>query len=238
MKLKNKLSLDYWQRKLYVSKIYQKFFLNEKELKKKIFTSIYKSQHWVQGQNKLSNQYISVSGHGSNLGTDQFYNLKDNLNKILVNYNISSILDMPCGDFLWMNEILKDKKIKYIGVDIVDDLTQKNVSKYQNDETIFIVDDIVDYFHKDMVDLVLIRDLFIHINNKDISTILKNLKNFNFKYLAVNSYSNSNNTDVITGQHRKVNLLIEPFNLPKPVYFFKDYENDKFVYLYEKKQIF
>ena len=238
MKLKNKLSLDYWQRKLYVSKIYQKFFLNEKELKKKIFTSIYKSQHWVQGQNKLSNQNISVSGHGSNLGTDQFYNLKDNLNKILVNYNISSILDMPCGDFLWMNEILKDKKIKYIGVDIVDDLIQKNISKYQNDETIFIVDDIVDYFHKDMVDLVLIRDLFIHINNKDISTILKNLKNFNFKYLAVNSYSNSNNTDVITGQHRKVNLLIEPFNLPKPVYFFKDYENDKFVYLYEKKQIF
>jgi hypothetical protein len=83
----------------------------------------------------------------------------------------------------------------------------------------------------------LIRDLFIHINNKDIATILKNLKNFDFKYLAVNSYSNRNNTDVITGQHRKVNLLIEPFNLPKPIYSFKDYENDKFVFLYEKKQI-
>ena len=133
MKLKNKLSLDYWQRKLYVSKIYQKFFLNEKELKKKIFTSIYKSQHWVQGQNKLSNQYISVSGHGSNLGTDQFYNLKDNLNKILVNYNISSILDMPCGDFLWMNRVIsQNNNIKYLGLDIVSDLISENITNYKN----------------------------------------------------------------------------------------------------------
>ena len=238
MKFKKKLNLNYWLRKLFVSKIYQRFFFNKKILKKKIFTTIYKSQHWVQDHDKLSHQYISISGHGSNLGTDQFYNLKDNLNKIITNYKINSILDMPCGDFLWMNEILKDKKIKYIGIDIVDDLISKNISKYQNEETIFIADDIVDYFHKDLVDLILIRDLFIHINNKDISTILKNLKNFNFKYLAVNSYSNDNNTDVVTGQHRKVNLLIEPFNLLKPLFFFKDHENDKYVFLYEKNQIF
>jgi len=84
---------------------------------------------------------------------------------------------------------------------------------------------------------VLIRDLFIHISNKDIIKIITNLKDFDFKYLAVNCYSNENNKDVVTGQHRKVNLLIPPFNLPKPIYSFKDYENDKFVFLYEKKQI-
>ena len=81
MKLHKKLNLDYWKRKIFVSKIYQKFFYNNKNLNKKIFTSIYKSGHWIQGQNNLSKENISVSGHGSNLDTDQFYNLKNNMNK-------------------------------------------------------------------------------------------------------------------------------------------------------------
>ena len=237
MKLQKKLNLDYWKRKIFVSKIYQKFFYNNKNLKKEIFTSIYKSGHWIQGQNNSSKENISVSGHGSNLYTDQFYNLKDNMNKILEKYRIESILDMPCGDFLWINEVIKNKKIDYLGIDIVDELIEKNISKYQSKKTKFQVNDIVEYSHRGLVDLVLIRDLFIHISNKDIAKIIKNLKDFDFKYLAVNCYLNENNKDVVTGQHRKVNLLIPPFNLPEPIYSFKDYENDKFVFLYEKKQI-
>jgi SAM-dependent methyltransferase len=237
MNLKKKLNLDYWKRKIFVSKIYQKFFNNKKNLNREIFTSIYKSGHWVRNQNNSSQGKISISGPGSNLGTDQFYDLKDNMNKILEKYRIESILDMPCGDFLWINEVIKNKNIDYLGIDIVDELIEKNISKYQNKKTNFQVKDIVEYSHKGLVDLVLIRDLFIHISNKDIAKIIKNLKDFDFKYLAVNCYSNENNKDVATGQHRKVNLLIPPFNLPKPIYSFKDYENDKFVFLYEKKQI-
>ena len=237
MNLKKKLNLDYWKRKIFVSKIYQKFFNNKKNLNREIFTSIYKSGHWVRNQNNSSQGKISISGPGSNLGTDQFYDLKDNMNKILEKYRIESILDMPCGDFLWINEVIKNKKIDYLGIDIVDELIEKNISKYQNKKTNFQVKDIVEYSHKGLVDLVLIRDLFIHISNKDIAKIIKNLKDFDFKYLAVNCYSNEINKDVATGQHRKVNLLIPPFNLPKPIYSFKDYENDKFVFLYEKKQI-
>lgn len=56
--------------------------------------------------------------------------------------------------------------------------------------------------------------------------------------MALNSYNNEENKDVIIGQHRKVNLLIDPFNLNKPIYSFKDYENDKFIFLYEKKILF
>ena len=37
------------------------------------------------------------------------------------------------------------------------------------------------------------------------------------------------------GNHRKVNLLIEPFNLNQPLEYFKDFENDKFIFLYDKK---
>ena len=60
---------------------------------------------------------------------------------------------------------------------------------------------------------MLIRDLFLHIKNFDIIKIISNLKSMNVKYLALNSYNNKSNLDVTIGQHRKVNLLIEPFNL-------------------------
>jgi hypothetical protein len=62
-------------------------------------------------------------------------------------------------------------------------------------------------------DLILIRDLFIHIPNSDIKKILQNIKKIDFKYVALNSYNNKINEDVVVGKHRKINLLIEPFNL-------------------------
>ena len=88
-----------------------------------------------------------------------------------------------------------------------------------------------------MFDLILIRDLFIHIKNSDISQIIQNVKQMNFRYVALNSYNNETNKDVIEGQHRKINLLIEPFNLKKPTYFFKDHEEDKFIFIYDKKNL-
>ena len=142
---------------------------------------------------------------------------------------------MPCGDFLWFHEIIEDKNIRYVGVDIVDELIEANKKRYQNKNFNFINDDIVNFNTSDQFDLILIRDLFIHIQNSDIKKIIQNLNKMNFSYVALNSYNNKINHDVIVGKHRKVNLLVEPFNLGKPLEFFKDYEDDKFIFLYEKK---
>ena len=81
---KNKFGSDYWLRKIYTSKFFQFLTTNNSKLKKKVFTSIYKSNHWVQDEDILSNDCLSVSGHGSNLNTNQFNNLfiKNGLKKI------------------------------------------------------------------------------------------------------------------------------------------------------------
>ena len=105
MKHKNKFNINYWLRKFYTSAIYQKLNPNKDKIKKQVFTSIYKSNHWVQKDNTLAKNSISVSGHGSNIDTNQFFNLKKIFTKIIDNKNINSILDMPCGDFLWFHEI-------------------------------------------------------------------------------------------------------------------------------------
>ena len=112
MVYKNRLNINYWLRKIYVSKLFQSLFFNKNKLRKKIFTSIYKSNHWVQNGEQLPEEFVSVSGHGSNTNTKQFYNLVSNFTKIIENYEIKSILDMPCGDFLWIKDMIKKKKIK------------------------------------------------------------------------------------------------------------------------------
>ena len=235
MSYKNKFNINYWLRKFYTSNIYQKLVTNNDEIHKQVFTSIYKSNHWVQDDHILPKNSISVSGHGSNINTNQFFNLQKIFTKIIIDKDINSVLDMPCGDFLWFYEIIKNKNIDYLGIDIVKELIEANRRKYQNKNFSFINYDIVNFDTNKKFDLILIRDLFIHIQNSDIKKIIKNVEKINFKYIALNSYSNKVNKDVIIGKHRKVNLLIEPFNLNQPLEYFKDFENDKFIFLYDKK---
>ena len=237
MKHKNRLNINYWLRKIFTSTIYQKLNPNKDKIKKQVFTSIYKSNHWVQKDETLSKDSMSVSGHGSNINTNQFFDLKENFTKMIDDKQINSVLDMPCGDFLWFYEIIKHKNIDYVGVDIVDELIEANKIKYQNKNFNFINEDIVNFNTDKKFDLILIRDLFIHIQNSDIKQIFQNLNKINFRYVALNSYNNKVNQDVVVGNHRKVNLLIEPFNLEKPLEYFKDYEDDKFIFIYEKKNL-
>ena len=71
------------------------------------------------------------------------------------------------------------------------------------------------------------RDFFIHINNSEIQIILDKIKKLNINYFATESYSVEKNFDVLTGNHRKINLKINPFNLSNPIYSFNDFEKDK-----------
>tara|TARA_Y100000389_G_C17415546_1_gene493466 strand:- start:581 stop:1297 length:717 start_codon:yes stop_codon:yes gene_type:complete len=237
MSYKNKFDINYWLRKIYTTKIFQLLPISNTLIKKKIFTTIYKSKHWVQNSSLLPKEFISTSGHGSNINTKQHNELTFNFLELIKNYKINSILDMPCGDFLWIKNIIQNNKINYLGVDIVDELIANNKKLYQNKNINFEISDIVDFKTSKKFDLVLIRDLFIHIKNIDITKILYNLKLMNIKYVALNSYMNEKNKDVIIGQHRKINLLIEPFNLKEPIYKFRDYEDDKFFYLYDLKTL-
>ena len=237
MKLRKKLNINYWLRKIYTTKIFQKLPINNSTIKKIIFTSIYKSKHWVQNSSSLPEKFISVSGHGSNINTEQHKQLVKNFNKMISDFKINSILDMPCGDFLWIKEIINHQNIKYLGIDIVDNLVKENIKNYKSQNIDFKTADIVNYSTDEYFDLIVIRDLFIHINNSDITKIIKNLRSFNVKYIALNSYHNAENNEVVIGNHRKVNLLNEPFNLNSPLYSFKDYEDDKFFYLYDLKTL-
>ncbi|MFY7988468.1 MAG: hypothetical protein ACOVNP_06255 [Flavobacterium sp.] len=81
---------------------------------KEVFTEIYKTNHW--------NSPETFSGPGSEVESNKLL-IKD-IEELINNFGINSILDLACGDFNWMKEV-NLTEIKYIGVDIVDDIIQK-----------------------------------------------------------------------------------------------------------------
>ena len=111
--------LSYWLRKFYVSKFSNFFFSNEK-IRKNTFKHIYLSNHW-QNYFKLSLQN-SRSGPGSNLNYTS--DMSAELKKFFIEKNIKTILDIGCGDFIWMNLLLNkyNDYDKYLGLDIVDEI--------------------------------------------------------------------------------------------------------------------
>ena len=228
MNIKKRFNLHYWLRKIYVSKIFQSLPIKKKYIRKLVFTSIFKSKHWIQENDNLKIINISVSGHGSNTETLQSKNLINCMIKFIDKFNINSILDMPCGDFLWMNQVIKMRpEIRYQGIDIVNQIIKNNKNKYIHKNIEFECEDILNFKTDKQFDLLLMRDFFIHINNSEIQIILDKIKKWNIDYFASESYSVEKNFDVLTGKHRKINLKINPFNLSNPIYSYNDFEKDK-----------
>ncbi len=207
-------------------------FINCDSLLEKIFTSIYHNHSWQGGGKE------TVSGGGSTLY--QTTNIRKLLQQLLKNLDIKILLNAPCGDFNWMSEIDILNLELYIGIDIVEDLIHKNKKLYGKNNIIF--------YHKDIsndtlpnADLILCRDLFLHIKYKDIFRILKNFKKNTAKYLLVSTYANTTyNVDrnKINNGYRPINLELPPFNFPKPLLLINDFKDKgKYMGLWEMKSI-
>jgi hypothetical protein len=176
-------------------------------MRKNVFTSYYDSNFW-QGKE-------SVSGPGSDYEQTKF--LVPELQILLEDLKVKSMLDIPCGDFNWMKNINLDG-IKYHGADIVDDLIKKNNKKYKTQNIKFSVLDLVEDKLPE-VDLIMVRDCFVHLTNQDIFKALNNIKQSNSKYILTTNFLWKHigyNQDIDTGGWRRINLSDSPFNMGYP----------------------
>lgn len=171
-----------------------------------IFTQIHKTNAW--GGNE------SVSGPGS--GVAQTRALARELPKLFREFGISSILDIPCGDFHWMKGVDLGE-IDYIGGDIVQDLVRDGNVKHGRDGVRFehlnvIEDDLP------KVDLVFCRDCLVHFSFDDIFAALGNICRSESTFLLTTTFTNRDeNRDIPTGRWRTLNLQIAPLKFPEPL---------------------
>ena len=207
------LNLYYWLRKLSFTKFFQKNIFLSNNLKRKIiFNLIFRSYHWRDYNKKNINE--SDSGLGSDLNiTKQLIN---DLNFFLKHNKIVSILDVACGDFIWMNKVISNNKhLNYLGLEIVDSIVKKNNKIFSNQNVKFICSDVINEDLPQNYDFILVRDFLIHIKNIDIINLVEKIKKSNCKYFAVNNFPNIKSNEEIKGygHHRYVNIEIPPFNL-------------------------
>lgn len=175
---------------------------------KDIFSNYYKDNFW--------NGKESKSGPGSDYENTQY--LITELSAFLNEYDIKSVLDIPCGDFNWMKRV-NLKNVYYTGGDIVDSVITQNQKKYKRTNVKFKVLDVVNSTLPKS-DLVLVRDCFVHLTNENIQKALINIKDSGSKYFLSTTFTWRHmdvNRKIKTGGWRRINLEKEPFNLPKPI---------------------
>ena len=171
------------------------------------FTKIYKSNHW--------NSLESRSGEGSTFENTE--NIRLELPKLLNKYQINIFLDVPCGDFNWMRYVMEASSIQYIGGDIVPDLIKSNNQRYTDKNISFINLDLTKG-PLPTADLMLCRDCLFHLSYDDIKRTLEVFLSSSVNYLLATSSAapegpRLTNTNIITGDMRKLDLFAPPFNL-------------------------
>lgn len=139
----------------------------EKSAPQKYFSAVYKHNFW--------NGEHSRSGTGSE---GSFATQKIELVKHIVSeYNISTILDLGCGDFFWMQEIASQLP-RYHGIDVVPSVIEQNIAIHASDTVSF---QCLDLSKKDdqsrlqlqSCDLILCFDVIGHMLNDEIDRFLE-----------------------------------------------------------------
>lgn len=151
----------------------------------------------------------TVSGAGSTLRYTE--NLRPKLSKLIADLDIKRILDAPCGDFNWLQHVELDD-VEYTGIDIIQDVISMNRKRYAAPNREFLTADIT----KDPLppaDLILCRDLLLHLPYKNISDLFENIISSEFEYILITSYVINRNRDLdIPGKARALNLSKDPFD--------------------------
>ncbi len=133
--------------------------------------------------------------------------------------NFKSVHDIPCGDFNWMSAFLDyAPDVNYRGFDIVPTLIEKNQRLYP--KYAFSALDITSK-SPPPADLIFSKDFFNHLTYVDIKNALLNMKKSNSGYiLSTNNFgfTNAELHETNPGASRYLDLCVEPFNLPPPIW--------------------
>ena len=154
----------------------------------------------------------SLSGAASTLAETR--RLREAFPALVAEEGVRSLLDVPCGDFHWMREL--DLPVEYTGVDIVPALVDRNVRLYERPGRRFLnLDATRDPLPR--ADLILSRDLLIHLSLEDIAALLANFVASGSRLLLVSHFADRElNREIVSGDYHEVNLCRAPFFLPPP----------------------
>jgi SAM-dependent methyltransferase len=194
------------ERRVRIVTKYLKSLRNLPRSNKFVFDRIYTGNRW--------GNHESVSGYGSTLSETQL--LRSLLATLIHELNVRSLLDVPCGDFNWMR-LVDIGDAEYVGVDVVSELIAGNNERFATTTRRFVCAD-AESETLPRADLVLCRDLMVHLPNRSALRLIRNLKKTGSRYLLATTFPRTGqNEAIIRGMWRPINLERPPFSLPRPL---------------------
>ena len=170
------------------------------------FRHIYETNYWGDAESR--------SGEGSSL--IQTAVIRAEIPQWLADLHVKSFLDIPCGDHYWMSKI-KLPVEQYVGADIVPDLITRNAAQYGGSGKNFVICDLT----KDRlprVECIFCRDCLDHLAISDMFKALRNIQRSGSTYFITTVHTDrTENEDIESGDWRPTNLMLPPFNFPRPL---------------------
>lgn len=171
----------------------------------RIFTHVYERKIWGEDFDKKG-----CSGSGSTFEASQEY--VQFVKKFIEENHIRSVLDIGCGDGAITGFLKLDNNISYIGIDVVEDLIERNKAKYPC-HNFFKLNAVIDPLPE--VDLILCKDVLQHLSLRHIKGLIENVKKSAKYFIFTNDDLQSKviNSDIKSGPfHRTVDLTKPPFS--------------------------
>jgi hypothetical protein len=169
------------------------------------FERIYATNLWSDPESR--------SGVGSTLDSTRV--LRSELPKALCQLDTRVLLDVPCGDFTWMEHV-DLSGIEYIGGDIVLSIVENNQRLHASEFRRFALVDLTRDQLQD-TDVLLCRDCLVHLSYANIQAVLANIARSNIRYVLMTSFpERRDNYDVVDGDWRALDFQAPPFSFPEP----------------------
>jgi len=133
-----------------------------------IFSDIYENNRWGGEPGSYD------SGSGSRADVTASY--VSALRALIRSEGITRIVDLGCGDFEVARRLLSPE-LSYVGCDIVAGLVARNAARFATERIEFCtLDAVTDPLPKG--DLCIIRQVFQHLPNRDIATVLRKARQY------------------------------------------------------------
>ncbi len=168
------------------------------------FSDVY--DHGIWGRNEKGQ---GSSGPGS--AVSQAIPFIQYVQSFLETHEVNSIVDVGCGDWVLAREINWGQR-NYLGIDVVESVIEENQKNYSSNNIHFLKWDAgIDPIPSG--DLLICKDVFIHLPYSEINNILKECKKFKYCIFVNDVVRAGLNTDLPTYGYRCVYLTAPPFNL-------------------------
>lgn len=170
------------------------------------FRANYQTGGWVHGDGQESR-----SGIGSSAAVTA--GLLERIRAVMKHLRAESLVDVGCGDWNWMK--WGELDFAYTGVDVVPELIAENQQHARPGVSFALCNAIEGPIPS--ADVALCREVLFHLSFADARAVVAHIKKTARFLLATTDLDIGINSDIQTGDFRRINLLRRPFGFPTPL---------------------